>query len=86
MEGWKIGRVEEAEDEKTGSGRIAVVSKEGCRNRVLGNRLVASLRPLNVQQKTVSDWKPQEMVGSKKGNRRFDDCRSQPTELGFKGG
>ena len=29
VEGWKIGRVEETEDRKTGSGRIAVVSKEG---------------------------------------------------------
>ena len=35
VEGWKIGRVEEAEDEKTGNRRAAATSKEGCRKRIL---------------------------------------------------
>ena len=38
VEGWKIGRMEEAEDEKTGNGRAAVASKEGYRKRILWKR------------------------------------------------
>ena len=75
--------MEEAEDEKTGNGRAAVTSKEGCRNRVLRNRLAASLRPLDVQRKTVSDWKLQEMVGSAHPTGLQDIVRGDDVEDSF---